>query len=458
MKKTNRQIQFVLSTTFLAFLLSSIACQQTAEDYAASDKYRLVWNTDPQTSVTLALDQLQESEVEVFFDTKDWGRKYWKYKRKVIPTEKNSKYEMNTHFAILEGLQPGSNYYFVIKDKFGVSQRYWFKTAPSEPTAFSFIAGGDTKSEGLPLEAGRASNRMVSKLRPLFVMFNGDFTSGSGIDAANWQQWLNDWQQLTTTSDSRMIPILPVHGNHENGDKGNLHYIFNSPYHNNDSSSIYYSATIGGNQLHLMALNSEIETGGEQKDWLENDLKENMDCTFKIAGFHKPFRPHTTQKRENDYIYDQWVWLFDKYKLDVAIDADSHMHKITYPVRPDTVSADSFMDFVRDDENGTMYIGEGSWGASPRSNDDDKPWTLASGSFNQIKWIHVFPEKDKAPARMDIYTVITASYDNDKNQTLFDEKVEALNEENLFEIPENILLFENESFGSFVQYPYSTAK
>jgi hypothetical protein len=111
-------------------------------------------------------------------------------------------------------------------------------------------------------------------------MFNGDFTSGQGIDATKWQVWLNDWQQMTTTSDGRMIPIFPVHGNHENGDKGNLHYIFNSPYHENDSSSIYYSASIGGDQLHLMALNSEIETGGAQKKWIEKRFEERHQLHF----------------------------------------------------------------------------------------------------------------------------------------------------------------------------------
>jgi putative SOS response-associated peptidase YedK len=130
------------------------------------------------------------------------------------------------------------------------------------------------------------------------------------------------------------------------------------------------------------------------------------------------------------------------------------MHKITYPVRPDTTSADAEMGFIRDDKNGTMHIGEGSWGASPRPNNDDKSWTLTSGSFNQVKWIHVFPDEEESAAHLKIYTVITASYD-EGIQTLYDKDVEALTEENLLDIPKNIKLFEDESFGSFVEYPYT---
>ncbi|MFT7033161.1 MAG: hypothetical protein ACJA2S_001664 [Cyclobacteriaceae bacterium] len=457
---TNMTRKHLPNTLLILFILSLsvFSCKQIPEEEAASDKYRLVWNSDPTNSVTLAWDQLQDSDVEVFFDTKDQGRKYWKYNQKVSTSANNNKYEMNTHFANLEGLQSGTNYYFVIKDDFGVSERYWFKTAPSKPAAFTFITGGDTKSEGLPLEAGRASNQMVSKLRPLFVMFNGDFTSGRGTDPKNWRQWLTDWQSLTTTSDGLMIPILPIHGNHENGDKGNLNYIFNTPYHDNDSSKNYYSLTLGGKQLHLISLNTEIETGGAQKQWLENDLKEHVDCTFKVAGYHKPFRPHAAWKKENDYQYDQWVWLFDQYGLDISFDGDSHMHKITYPLRADSLSAKANMGFTRDDENGTMYVGEGSWGAEPRVNNDDKPWTIASGSFNQVKWVHVFPDQDNSPARMDIYTVITASYDSVGNQILVNKDVAPLIERNLFDIPENIVLFENDGFGKIVRYPFHLNK
>ncbi len=455
---STKKVRFELFTVYIGLLLILTACNHESVEHAASDKYRLVWNTDPETSVTLGWNQIQPSEVEVFFGTKDFGKQYWKYQNKVKPTDGNSKYGMSTKFAMLDKLLPATNYYFVVKDEIGVSDRYWFKTAPAEPTAFTFVAGGDTKSSGLPLEAGRASNKLVGKLRPLFVIFNGDFNSGNGLDSRLWQQWLNDWQKQTTTEDGRMIPIFPVHGNHENGDKGNLNYIFNSPYHNNDSSSIYYSATIGGNLLHLIALNSEIETGGAQKKWLAEDLKNSKDCTFKIAGYHKPFRPHHTGKRENDYQYKQWVWLFDKYGLDISVDADSHMHKITYPVSPDTISGEAEMGFIRNDDNGTMYIGEGSWGASPRKNDDDKSWTLASGSFNQIKWIHVFPDENKTPARMEIYTVKSASYNSEGEQTLYDANVEALTENNLFDIPKNITLFADDNTGNVVIYPFGLNK
>jgi len=45
--------------------------------------------------------------------------------------------------------------------------------------------------------------------------------------------------------------------------------------------------------------------------------------------------------------------------------------------------------FIRDDVNGTVYVGEGCWGAPLRSNNDDKNWTRNSGQFNHVNWIFI---------------------------------------------------------------------
>ena len=64
------------------------------------------------------------------------------------------------------------------------------------------------------------------------------------------------------------------------------------------------------------------------------------------------------------------------------------MVKLTHPLRPSRGSG-SEEGFIRDDLNGTTYIGEGCWGAPLRKNNDDKSWTKASGSFNQFKLVFV---------------------------------------------------------------------
>ncbi len=421
-------------------------------------RYRLVWNDDPTSTIIIAWDQLRGENPVVYYGEKDFNKKWKDYPYSQEPTHTTIGYRaMNTHFAKLTGLKPDQDYYFIIKDSEGIGNRCWFRTAPNNPQPFTFIAGGDTKSEGTMLEAGRASNKMAAKLRPLFVIFNGDFTSGDGTNDERWKLWLDDWMNLNTTSDGRMIPIVPIHGNHENGDKTVLHKLFDAPYQNEAEENIYYSLSFGGNLLHVIALNSEVEEGGDQRSWLEKDLMEHQDFTFKMACYHKPFRPHTKNKRENVHQYEQWAPLFFEYKLSIGLGADSHMSSITYPIRPSEEDG-SFEGFIRDDETGTMYVGEGSWGAAPRENNDDKPWTMMSGSFNQIKWFHVFPAKDDKPAHINIHTIITATFDEDENITMHGDDVMPLNENNLFEIPKNLNLFVPEPHGAVVTYPYQEKK
>lgn len=442
---------------FILFVgLAMYGCTSTKPIANQPSKYRLVWNDDPTSTATIAWDQGQVEDPVVYYGKEDFGQEWEKYPQNQEPTRKVLGYRgMNNHFAELSNLEPDQVYYFVIKDIEFTSDRFWFRTAPDKPKAFTFVAGGDTKSGDPPLTAGRLSNKMIAKLRPLFVIFNGDFCSGNGTDDDDWQQWLDDWTFLTTTNDGRLIPIIPVHGNHEDGDYTVLNKLFNAPYQFENEENVYYSLSFGGRFFHIIALNSQ--TGGldDQTKWLENDLQKHQEYNFKFAGYHKPMRPHTASKSENNHLVEAWAPLFYKFKLDIAMEGDSHMSKITFPVRPSEESGSS-EGFIRDDKNGTMYIGEGSWGATPRPNNDDKPWTLRSGSFNQIKWIQVFPEKDGKPAYMDIRTIITSERnpDNENEVISYVDNVSELSESDVFAIPENINLFSTEPYGEIITYPF----
>jgi hypothetical protein len=103
------------------------------------------------------------------------------------------------------------------------------------------------------------------------------------------------------------------------------------------------------------------------------------------------------------------------------------MVKTTKALKPDV---NGELGFSEDPLNGTYYVGEGCWGAPTRNNDDDKEWTLASGSFNQIKWVWVDCE------RIEMRTIMT---DNA-------EEVASLGD-NIFEEPDNIELWNPESIG-----------
>lgn len=394
------------------------------------DKLRLVWRDDPTSTISIIWNKHKGSNGEVHYDEYKNGEcptDINKYSQKQAPHRSNGHFWMRTVITRLENLKPDTAYRFIIKNDAGMSECSWFRTAPNTAKAFSYISGGDTKSSGKALEIGRWSNKMVSKVRPLFVFFTGDFNSGLGLNADSWKQWLNDWSNLTRSEDGRVYPLIPGHGNHENGDFEALYKLFDTGNSNPDTKYnkyAYNAHSFGGNLLYLINLNSEIRKAPldlfrkhdeKQTKWLEKRLKEAQGHSLRVVGYHKPMRPHTRSKREGKHLSDNWAPLFEKYNVHVAYESDTHNHKITYPVRSANRGEANVQGFVRDDNNGVMYVGEGSWGALPRSTDDDKSWTFNSAAINQIKLNRVYPASGRLAARLDI-SVIKVAQKNDKGQ------------------------------------------
>jgi predicted phosphodiesterase len=398
--------------------------------FGAADSYRLSWRSDPATSMVIGWNQASGSEPELCYDTQDHDRKVIDYQFRQAPDRVEDYRGMTNCFVRLENLQPDTAYYFVICDSDGVGRRLWFRTAPAASQPFTFIAGGDSRTNPEPRKKG---NQLVAKLRPLFVLFGGDYT-GSGTPA-QWAEWFNDWQ-LTISEDGRIYPIIATHGNHENADLQMMDKLFDTPHIDQ-----YYSFGFADELMRIWVLNTELEYKAPdlvaaQQAWLESDLPKHPDTKWKLASYHRPMRPHTTTKAEGLKRIAAWAQLFYDQGVDLVVESDTHMVKRTYPLRPSD-EVGSYESFVREDKNGVTFIGEGSWGAPMKPSDDDKPWTMACDSFYQFKWIQVHPDE------MLIRTV--------KFEDV--EQVEALSEANLFDEPKRMQFWEPET-GKVLRLPF----
>ena len=186
----------------LILLISTIA-------WANNDKYRLIINSDPATTITIAWNQISGSNPVVYYGTTDHGTNYSNYSFNQGVDRTVVSRGMNNQFVRLTGLIPNTNYYFVVHDSEGTSARYWFRTAPNDLSRLSFIAGGDSRNNRTPRQN---ANLLVAKLKPHAVFFGGALTNAD--TATEWQNWMDDWQ-FTTASDGRMFPIVAARGNHE---------------------------------------------------------------------------------------------------------------------------------------------------------------------------------------------------------------------------------------------------
>lgn len=345
--------------------------------WAKTDKYRLTLRDNPSHSVVIGWNQVSGADPVVHYDTVDHGIQWEKYTFKATPDRETDFAEMANKFVRLKELTPNTAYYFIIRDSEGLSRRFWFKTAPSGADArYSLIAGGDSRNNPEPR---RNANLLVSKLKPHAVLFGGDMTVRG--TPKQWKAWLDDWQ-LTISENGRMFPVIAARGNHE-GDNEMLHHLFDVP-----SPGVYYAITIGDRFIRTYTLNTEISIAGEQTEWLRNDLEAHADIHWKIVQYHKPMRPHVSSKREGNGQYNEWAHLFFEKQVQLVVECDAHTVKRTWPIRPST-GRDSEEGFIRDDITGTVYVGEGCWGAPLRESNDPKSWTRDHDMFNQFKWIFI---------------------------------------------------------------------
>ncbi len=394
-------------------ILLFLGCCLPAVLEARAARFRCMWRDDPATTMVIGWDQLSGSYPELYYDEADFGRNAAGYRNALRPDQIVYAKGMNNCFARLTGLQPNTTYYFIVKDSEGVSRRLSFKTAPADPDArLSIIAGGDSRNNR---DARRSANLLVSKLRPTFIMFDGDMTAGDSD--REWQNWFDDWQ-LTIGSDGRLFPVIVARGNHEMNNE-TLVKLFDIPV-----PEVYYGLTFARDLLRVYTLNSLIAPGGDQKGWLERDLQVNSNLVWRFAQYHHSIRPHTARKTEKDELLFHWAQLFYRHRVQLVLESDAHVVKWTWPIRP-SLDPGSAEGFVRDDERGTVYIGEGCWGAPLRDANDPKPWTRDLGSFNQFKWIFVDREK------MEIRTVRTDDA----------EQVAEIDHRNLFEPPLGLVVW-----------------
>ncbi len=375
-------------------------------------KVRLTWSEDPSTTMKIIWDTKSElgKDQVVYYDDVDHGLNIENYSHQIKVQKIVLHKTMFNAVVHLKDLLPDTKYYFVIKTSKGdLSKRYWFKTIDdNEDAKLSIIAGGDSRNNRTPRVA---ANKLVSKLRADFVLFGGDMTS---LDfSGQWKKWFSDWEH-TIAEDGRITPVVVARGNHERSN-ASISKLFDT------SEGVYYSLSFAGDLLKTFVLNSETSLNGDQFTWLKNDLESSHESIWKIALYHRPMRPHTKKKSENDRLYQAWAPVFYKHGMDLVVESDSHTVKTTYPIRP-SFEPGHEEGFVRDDERGTVYVGEGCWGAPLRENNDDKTWTRSSGSFNQFKWIHL--DRDK----MDVRTIVIDNADH----------VDSVLDEERFKLPKNL--------------------
>lgn len=364
---------------FAVALLSAILAGCTTPNHVY-----LTWQNDPSTTMTVNFHSPKAHEnVRLLFDDESHDGEVAAYEQDAtgsmhqIPGLKDGRY-----IYVIEAtdLDPGKTYHFVVADgDKALTKERRFRPLPPKDAPIRFISGGDMSI----LPRAHRMTKMAGNMNPMFGLIGGDiaYANGEFKNAWMWDKWLNMWDRNMVTDDGVMIPMVLALGNHEaNDSEGSPEEVapFFYGYFAQGGAPYFTKQLRQDTVLIILDTGHSVPHGGEQATWLEETLKAHQDTRNTIALYHAPLYPshrgfddrRAVAGREN------WLSLFDTYGLRVALENHDHTFKRTKVLRNNEVA-----------EEGTVYLGDGSFGVSPREIPEPDRWYLEKASGTPHIWL-----------------------------------------------------------------------
>jgi len=374
----------------------------------------LTYSDDPSTTIDVNLCiKEKSSHVTVYFDTVPRKGDRDAYAQKLDAVYYQTPLEIYDRRAMymagLKGLKPGTTYYFVAGEREnGFTEERSFRTLPGGTAPLRFVDGGDMnigpRARKLQMWAGQQD--------PDFAVIGGDIPYSNGLLAEydDWIQWFKNWDQFMRCSDGRMIPIVTAVGNHEVNRYESEELQWRSPDYlslfGRQAANPYFSVRFSDDMV-LFILDSDhlVPHDGAQLAWLEQEMEKYKNMKYKFACYHVPLypthRPFETPASKAGRTH--WGPIFDKYGLTVGLEHHDHVFKRSKPLKNEQVVEKG---------QGTVYVGDGTFGVDPREVDPQPRWyNEKEGSIAHFWVIDVRPEGlalkaiDEAGVTVDEFTL-----------------------------------------------------
>ena len=305
------------------------------------DHIVLTWDADPSTSVvvqwrTIAL--VKEGILKYWIEgTQDTIVRV--ADRNILEDRllKNDRYISRFSKKIVD-LKSGKTYNYFVESEGEKSPVAFFKTAALDDE-FSFIWFGDTHNNKKWGELLQGANKRFPDVA--FYSITGDLV----INGHERDSWDDFFAYSTNVFNSK--PLMAVPGNRDSQDglgaslfQSLLTYPANGP--KDLSSGLSYAMTYK-NALFLMldVVSFSVE---DQTAWINEQLAAS-DAAWKFVVFHFP--PYNTVSNYSDII-NEWVPIFDRYKVDIVMNGHYHYYMRTLPM----VNSKP----VENAKDGTVYI------------------------------------------------------------------------------------------------------
>lgn len=338
---------------------------QPAAYYAPSampDRIILTWMDDPRTTqavtwrtsteVTQGIAQLAEADAGPAFVLKAFD---FTAESQALKTDLSTAHYHTVNFT---ELKPGTKYAYRVGDGVNWSEWFHFSTATAEPEPFSFIYFGDAQNDVRSMWSRVIREAYSDAPKAKFMIHAGDLINTAEKDA-EWGEWhgAGGWMNA-------MIPNIAVPGNHEQartliGRRLSHHWRPQFAFPDHGPKGLEETCyTLVYHNLRIICLNSNDQIA-EQTVWLEQVLSRN-ESPWVVCTFHHPVFS-TGKNRDNPVIRQAWKPIFDKYRVDLALQGHDHTYGRTgleTPLAqvPDTVGNVPTGVTNIDSRTGTVYV------------------------------------------------------------------------------------------------------
>ncbi|MCG3172116.1 MAG: 3',5'-cyclic adenosine monophosphate phosphodiesterase CpdA [Myxococcota bacterium] len=257
--------------------------------------------------------------------------------------------------SVLTGFSPGKTVSVTIEPP-GETVTFDTPPAPGPCASFRFAIGGDGRSSN---GRGPSTNwfSMIREIRdhnPKFMVNTGDLVE-DGAKYEQWKQWLDDGDGIMTA-----LPILPVMGNHDDGPKGDHHFVrvFTMPWGEKDGTKNAWTMEYGS--ALFLGVDSQEGPFEAQAAWMEEVLSKSK-ARWKFAFYHHPsytsefaIGSHEPNEKNQNRVLTP---LFDKHGLHAVFSGHNHFYERFQPSRGSVTGE------INPDPSGVMYVISGGAGS-----------------------------------------------------------------------------------------------
>ena len=194
-------------------------------------------------------------------------------------------------------------------------------SSAAEGGSVTIMAAGDIAQSGSKLANAAATGDLIRRVNPDAVLALGDQAYEDGHPGDYATKYRPTWGSFK----GKTHPVPGNHDYHSDPPVGYLGYFGKERVTNPVDGGVYYAWNVG-NGWRAYAMNTEVDTSGDQLAWLKQDLSAHPAKHYILYG-HKPRYSSGDQHGPSDTICPLWDALEATGKLEIVLAGHEHIYE-----------------------------------------------------------------------------------------------------------------------------------